>query len=308
MVNDEKFSKKEKEILQFKEKTVHGTALLPFAKYHTDISEMLPFYPIHWHEEVEIIKVQSGKGSFCVDGNWYEANEGDIFILRPFVMHSINRLENNDMSLDAVVFNLRLLGSDEADICTIKYFAPLLNEKHSMPCIVRPTDSWYHAFDQSMTSLFMCDYNKDGAELDIKANLYWVFYHIYSNRLINVKPNVAEDKRCYTVRLALEYIRTEYMNNVTIEQIAKHCGYSEFYVMKLFKQFTGCSIVDYVNNYRLTIAGRQLKDTADDIATIAYQVGYNNVSYFNRQFKKAYGTTPKDFRKQTTTQEEQTNS
>ncbi len=298
MENNTDLSADKRGYMEFKEKTVHGTALLPFAKYHTDISGMLPFYPIHWHEEVEIIKVQKGESSFCVDGAWYKACAGDILILRPFVMHSINRFEDKDASMDAIVFNLRLLGSDEADICALKYFAPLLNEKHSMPCIVRPTDSWYHSFDQSLTSLFLCNENAEGAELDIKANLYWMFYHIYANRLINVKPNVSEDKRCYTVRLALEYIRTEYMNNITIEQIAKHCGYSEFYIMKLFKQFTGCSCVDYINNYRLTVAGRQLRDTPDDIATIAYQVGFNNVSYFNRQFKKQYGMTPKEFRNQ----------
>ena len=286
----------EKNYDQYKEKTVHGTPMLPFAKYHTEISKMLPFYPIHWHEEMEIIKVQSGRGLFYVDGVKYEAGEGDIIILRPFVMHSINRLPDCDMTIDAIVFNLRLLETGGADVCTLKYFAPLLNEKHSVPCIVRPNDSWYRPFDESTTSIFMCDPDKDGAELDIKANLYWMFYHIYNNRLINAQVSVAEDKRCYTVRRALEYIRAEYMNEITIEKIAKHCGYSEFYLMKLFKQHTGSSVVDYVNNYRLTVAGRQLRDTDDDVATIAYQVGFNNVSYFNRQFKKQYGTTPKAFR------------
>ena len=286
----------DKDYLQYKERITHGTPMLPFAHYHTDVRELLPFQPIHWHEEMEIIKVQSGIGTVSVDGIKYTAEAGDIFILRPFVMHSINRLGDNEMLSDVIVFNLRLLETGEADACTLKYFAPLLNEKHTVPCIVRPNDSWYHPFDQSMTSILMCDINKEGAELDIKANLYWMFYHIYNNRLMNVTQNIAEDKRLYTVRRALEYIRAEYMNEITVEQIAKHCGYSEFYMMKLFKQFTGQSIVDYVNNYRLTVAGRQLRDTQDDIATIAYQVGYNNVSYFNRQFKKQYGMTPREFR------------
>lgn len=286
-----------KSIQQYKEKTVHGTALLPFAIYHTSISEMLPFYPIHWHEEMEIIRVQSGKGYFCADGKRYDAEAGDIIILRPFVMHSINRLDDYDMEIDAIVFNLRLLETGEADLCTLKYFAPLLNEKHSVPVVVRPTDSWYHPFDQSMTSILMCDTDLEGAELDIKANLYWMFYHIYNNRLLDVKTSAVEDKHQYTVRRALEYIRAEYMNEITIEKIAKHCGYSEFYIMKLFKQYTGVSCVDYVNNYRLTVAGRMLRDSDDDVATIAYAVGFNNVSYFNRQFKNQYGMTPREFRR-----------
>ncbi len=287
----------DKNAQSYKEKTVHGTALLPFAKYHTSISEMLPFYPIHWHEEMEIIKVQSGRGFFCVDGKRYDASVGDIIVIRPFVMHSINRVDDSDMEIDAIVFNLRLLETGEADLCTIKYFAPLLNDKHSVPVVVRTTDGWYHPFDQSMTSILMCDFAKEGAELDIKANLYWMFYHLYNNRLMNVAPNAVEDKQQYTVRRALEFIRSEYMNEITVEKIAKHCGYSEFYMMKLFKQYTGESCVDYVNNYRLTIAGRQLRDTDDDVAAIAYAVGFNNVSYFNRQFKRQYGMTPREFRK-----------
>lgn len=288
----------EKNVQKYKEKTVHGTALLPFAKYHTSISEMLPFYPIHWHEEVEIIKVQSGRGCFYVDGKKYEASAGDILVLRPFVMHSINKAEGYDMEIDAIVFNLRLLKTGEADLCALKYFAPLMNDKHSVPVVVRTTDSWYGPFDQSITSILMCDPDQEGAELDIKANLYWVFYHIYNNRLLNVSPATVEDKQQYTVRRALEYIRAEYMNEITVAKVAAHCGYSEYYTMKLFKQYTGESLVDYVNSYRLTVAGRLLRDTDDDVAAIAYDVGFNNVSYFNRQFKKQYEMTPREFRKQ----------
>lgn len=288
----------EKKYQQTKDKSAHGISLLPLAKYHTKISEMLPFYPIHWHEEMEIVKVQSGKGIFWIDGKKYQANAGDIIILRPFVMHSINSLDDNDMEIDATVFNLRLLESDTAAVGIVQYFAPLLNERQSIPCIVRPIDSWHRQFDDNLTCILTRDDCVEGAELDTKSNLYQMFNHIYSNRLLNVSPNIAEDKLSYTIRLALEYILAEYANEITIENVAKHCNYSEFYLMKLFKQYTGLSCVDYANNYRLTVAGRQLRDTDSDISTIARNVGFNNISYFNRQFKKLYGTTPKEFRTQ----------
>lgn len=280
-----------------KEKTVHGTPLLPFARYHTNISDMLPFYPIHWHEEVEIIKIQSGIGKLCVDGNWYTAEKGDIFILRPFAMHSVNRFGNNDMIMDAVVFNLRLLETDGGDICTLKYFAPLLNEKNAVPVVVKPQVTWYGEFDKAVCDLFVSE-GEDGEELGIKANLYKVFYLIYSNRLLSSAKNVTEDRQCYTVRRALEYIRTNYKNKITVDDIAEHCGYSAFYVMKLFKRFAGVSCVEYANNYRLNVAGQLLLASSDDVAEIARSVGFANISYFNRQFKKQYGATPKAFRSQ----------
>ena len=261
-------------------------------KHCTNTREMLPFCPIEWHEEMEFIKVQGGIGAFYIDGIKYVAQAGDIFILRPFVMHSINRIDGNDMEIATVEFNLRLVEANEADVSTLIYFAPLLNG-HSVPCVVRPADSWYEPFNQSMTAILANDHDKTP---DVtKDNLYRMFYHLYNNRLVNVDNSIAE-KRLYTVRRALEYIRAEYTNEITIENVAKHCGYSEFYLMKLFKQFTGQSVVDYVNNYRLTVAGRQLIDTQDDVSAIAYQVGYNNVSYFNRQFKKLYNMTPREFR------------
>ena len=69
-------------------------------------------------------------------------------------------------------------------------------------------------------------------------------------------------------------------------------GYSEFYLMKLFKQYTGISCIDYVNGYRIKEASRLLTETKTDANEIARAVGYANISYFNRQFKRLTGVTP----------------
>ena len=49
-------------MLQYKERTSHGTHMTPFARYRADFSNGFPFNPIHWHEEVELIRVAKGKG------------------------------------------------------------------------------------------------------------------------------------------------------------------------------------------------------------------------------------------------------
>jgi len=274
----------------------HNTQYTNYCTYTACNEDLPPFYPIQWHEEIELVKIESGKCDVCVDGVWYNAEEGTIFFLRPFAMHCFCNA-TDDVKIEAVVFNLRLLESGQEE-SSLKYFAPLLNEKHSVPCIITQNSSWYTQFETCFDRLFACDQQQFGAELDIKSNLYQVFYLLYSNRMLNTMPNTSEEKRCYTVKRALEFIRSEFSKEITIQKLADHCGYSEFYLMKLFKKFTRLSCVDYANNYRMIVAGQLLTQTDHDVSAIAYQVGFHNISYFNRQFRRLYNTTPKEYRKQ----------
>lgn len=282
---------------KYKEKVKHGSIMVPFAVYHTDLSNLLPFYPMHWHEEVEIIRVASGIVNMSIGGNWYKLSMGDIVVISPFVLHSINKDTSCNVSIDTIVFNLRLLESSRADAATLKYFAPMLNAESSNPCIITPQDSIHRPVSECINTLLTTD-QQQGYELSIKANLFWIFYHIFSTYKASTPTISLEDKKLYTIKIALQYIRANYMNSITIEQLSAHCGYSTFYMMKLFKQFTGITCIDYINNYRLNIAGELLLSTNDDVADIAYQVGYNNVSYFNRQFLAQYQLTPTQFRSQ----------
>lgn len=80
--------------------------------------------------------------------------------------------------------------------------------------------------------------------------------------------------------------------------MAKLCFYSKSYFMKFFKESMGISFIAYLNNYRLEIAARMLQATDDNILDISSACGFDNLSYFNRSFKKKYGVTPGKYRKQ----------
>ena len=275
----------------------HGNALRPFAKYSMILNEDLANYPMHWHEEMEVICVQKGRGLVFIDGRRLEVNQGDILIVNPYLLHSLVRLEGESMTTESVVFNLRMLESSLADACTVKYLAPLINRTHLCQRIIRAKDENYSVFNDNMTTLLMaCNDLQEGYELAVKANLMWLFYHFYNKGMVRRKTVDDEEKYSSVLKIALDFIQKNIAEQLTVGDIATACGYSEAYMMKLFKRMTGSTCVEYINSYRLKECAERLLTTDDKVVDIAYSLGFNNISYFNLQFKRSYGLTPKEYR------------
>ncbi len=279
------------------EKKRHGNAMRPFAKYGMSLNDDLNNYPVHWHEEMEVIRVQSGRGLVFIDGKRLEVKQGDILIVNPYLLHSVARMENEFMTIESVVFNLRMLESSVADACTVKFLAPLINRTHLCKRLITPDMPYYNVFNENMTTLLMaCNDRQEGYELAVKANLTWLFYHFYNKGLVRGKTVEDEEKYSGVLKTALDYIQKNLSQPLTVGDIAAACGYSETYMMKLFKKMTGSTCVEYVNSYRLKECAERLLTSQEKILDIAYGYGFNNVSYFNLQFKKVYGMTPKEYR------------
>lgn len=292
------------ELEQFHEDKVHGTALRPFAKYTTVISEILPSVPAHWHDEMEIVKVQEGSGSVCIDDKWLSVHKGDILFVNPRIMHSFTMYKTEVMVTDTILFNPRILESTNTDACTIKYLAPIINGQYLVTRIVRTKHPDYHVFDQNMTTILQA-YNDGvpGWEMAVKANLFWILYHLYRLGLVYKSQEINEETESESVKPAIDYIRANYAEEIPVGTLAELCGYSDTYFMKLFKKTTGMTCVDYINGVRLGQATNYLLSGNSDIIDVALAVGYNNVSYFNRQFKSVYNVTPKEYRRQAKAQE-----
>ena len=88
------------------------------------------------------------------------------------------------------------------------------------------------------------------------------------------------------------------MHKIMIADVAELLDFSESHFMRYFKENMGTSFIDYLKEYRLTMAARLLLASDASILTIAEEVGFDNLSYFNRAFKTHYGITPSKYRKQ----------
>lgn len=93
------------------------------------------------------------------------------------------------------------------------------------------------------------------------------------------------------------YIEDNLEFDIKISHIAKIFHYNEQYLGRYFKKETGKSFSDYINLRRLRKAQHLLENSDDTVIAIANKSGFNNVTYFNRIFKKIHGTTPTEYRK-----------
>ncbi len=94
----------------------------------------------------------------------------------------------------------------------------------------------------------------------------------------------------------LDRMESEFHPELSLSTVADWCHFSPSYFSKLFKEYTGKSFIDYMVALRLSKAAGQLKNSHRKVYEIAEEVGYRDVKYFTRVFKKAYGVSPNEFR------------
>lgn len=93
------------------------------------------------------------------------------------------------------------------------------------------------------------------------------------------------------------YIDANLTYGVELSRLAQLFHYNEKYLGRLFKKKTGLTVGAYVNSRRLKYAKKLLRSTNDPVIEIAARAGFNNVTYFNRLFKRHCGMTPTEYRK-----------
>lgn len=105
-----------------------------------------------------------------------------------------------------------------------------------------------------------------------------------------------QDKNNLLIQKCIAYIQTHYQEELSLETMAGMFHFNSSYFSTLFKAYIGKSITDYVISVRIDKAEQLLAGSADKIADIAMKVGYKDVGYFIRVFRKVKGITPKRYR------------
>lgn len=272
----------------------HGEVRFPFNIYPCTIPGDFRQVAVHWQDSMELIYIKRGNGLVQTGAQVCTAQSGDIFVLTPGTLHAIRQTESCTMEYENIIFDVELLGGTE-DLCAEKYLLPLQSGRLALPEHITPDEVWYPQAADCLKEAEEANRCKQfGYELCIKGALLR-FLALLIAQSKALPP--AEKASTQRLRAVLQWISAHYSEPVCVADAAALCQCSPNHFMRWFRQMTGQTFIIFLREYRLNAAAEALRTTEDTILSISEQCGFENLSYFNREFKAHFGMTPREYRK-----------
>lgn len=236
----------------------------------------------HWHEHLEILYFSDNGCVLSRDGESFDIKKGDIAVINPNEIHSFS-------ANGPVPHYFMLIWPEffqDVEFENILLQTHIKNDEFLQKCILNMYDEY--------------DKKQEGYDMQIKAYAYSLMAYLLRNYTkehiseydINLKKNKIE-----RISKILNYISDHYKENITTAEIAKLSYLTESYLCRFFKKSIGKSITAYINELRIEKAAVLLLNTDESVTEIATHVGFSDLNYFSRIFKKMKGVSPKEFKK-----------
>ena len=257
-------------------------------------------YPVHNHDVFELNFVENAAGVKRIVG---DSNEviGDydlVLITNPTLEHAWEQHEcrSNDIREITIQFNFGT-GITEADYFFGK--TPFESIRHMMKEAQKgmafPMSSIMKVYERLSGLSQITD--RFTALMEFLNILHTLSLCTGARTLATTsyaKVNIEDDSR--RILRVKKYISDNYMYELRLKSLADLANMSESAFCRFFKLHTGRRLSDYIIDIRLGYATRLLIDTTETIAEISFKCGYNNMSNFNRIFKRKKGCSPTEFR------------
>ena len=251
-------------------------------------------YPLHWHPAIEIIMPIENSYEVISHGTTFSLNEGDIIFLPPGELHELKSPPTGSRIILLVDYTM---------ISNLKGMSSVLSILRQPLCITAQDN---YQIQKKINKLLLEIRDEYVAaaplwETAVYALLIQLF--LFTGRMyLNTNPMFPDTKqskqREYIEKfdLIFDYIRTNYMKELTLDSVAKIAGFSKYHFTRLFKQYTGMSFYDYLTKERIQIAETLLLNPQLSVTDVAFQSGFTSISTFNRVFRTMKKCSPREFR------------
>lgn len=279
-----------------KELRPHGSLEFPCAAYSffssTRQEDIIPW---HWHEEIEIIFIKSGKMEVKIPSNSFLLEAGDCIVINSNVLHYAAAV--TECNLHSLVFSPTLISGNEDLVFSKKYMQPLLTCNRFSHYFIKAgkhdevTACFQRAFEATAENCY-------GYEFITRENLSRIWLFLYGE--VNPQTDTQTfplNQDNLRIRKMLAYIHKNFANDLSLSQIAGAADISERESLRCFKKTIQLSPIQYLLKYRIMQGAEMLlKNPTNSIAETATLCGFDSPSHFAKTFKRFYNCTPREYR------------
>ena len=252
-------------------------------------------FPLHYHDEYELNLIINAKGAKRVVGGHIEViDDLELVLVGPNVYHAwfTHQCQSKSITEVTIQFHKDLFDDKFLRRNQLSFVKNMIERSQrgilfSPETIAALKDRIYSlnkksGFDSVLELLSILH------DLSISRNMKTLSDSSFSNEQFHYNSRRIEK--------VFEYMNSHYNMQITLAEVAKIANMPEASFSRFIKKRTGKTFIDSLNEIRLGHASRMLIDTTNTVAEIAYKCGFNNISNFNRIFKRKKFCIPKDFR------------
>lgn len=283
-----------------KEDRVHGDVMFPLAAYWIELPAGAHVLDTHWHEEAEFFMLLEGEILFQVDTEYFPLGAGEAVFIESGDIHAAYVLNEAPCRFCALVFLPDLLASAQYDTIQQNTILPLQEKRQSFPRHIKPSIPWHQELLCHLERMMEAYALKmPGYEAFMKGSLLIMLSQIaIEGRSVNrSQSDDADTTKINRLKKVILYIQDNYQEPIRTRDLSELIPMSEGQFCRFFKAMTRKTPVDYINSYRIRQAADLLQQSDRKISDIALEVGFDNVSYFIKVFRKAMKCSPSEFRK-----------
>ncbi len=255
----------------------------------------------HYHREYEISFITEGIGKRIVGDSIEEFSPGDLIFIGPRLPHawipepSIHQLSSG-RTLESVylLFDQSIMASVTA---SLPEFSNVNNALRLSERGIKITGETLAQVSEIMLQLPYLD------TFTRLIYLYKILDILGRSEAITVLASENYMKTTFRsgnkrMNMIHEFLMDNYREEISLEKLAGMVNMAKGSFCRFFKSQTNLTVFEYLNRIKVDYACKLLMNSDMTIITISYDCGFNNLSHFNKQFKKCTGTTPSQYRKQ----------
>ncbi len=253
----------------------------------------------HIHNAIEIVYVNEGSFIAMLGETEYRIEKGDMLLIRTGVIHRLYSDPEKESSYYIIKIAPSLIFDFAADANAAKY---ILNLKlgEGKKCKWTKAELEGTMLKNIIEDIIIEQSNeKYCSDMAIKSGCAQLLMRILRETEGEGSSNAVSEATDEVIRLiykAIEHIYKNFQRKITALECSKAVGMSYSYFSRTFKNVTGKTFSEFLEDIRLDNAKKLLLTTDKSVAEIAFESGYNDTCYFIAEFRKKSGVTPKQFR------------